>query len=97
MKAVFITYNQAHTLDVNKTLDELDIRGFTRWAETQGRGTEGGEPHYGTHTWPSMNTSILVMLDDEKVPVLLDALKAIDGEAKEQGMRAFVWDAVPGM
>lgn len=97
MKAVFVSYNQAHTLEVNNALDRLGIRGFTRWALTEGRGSEGGEPHYGTHTWPSMNTSLLIMIDDENVPELLAALRAVDDEAKEQGIRAFVWDAAPGM
>ena len=48
-------------------LDDNGVRGFTRWALTEGRGTYDGEPHYGTHAWPSMNTSILAIVEDEKV------------------------------
>ena len=59
MKAVFYSYNQALTDRVNRILDEQGIRGFTRWALTEGRGSFDGEPHYGTHAWPSMNTSLL--------------------------------------
>ena len=54
MKAVFLSYNQALTDRVNAILDEQGIRGFTRWALTEGRGSFDGEPHYGTHAWPSM-------------------------------------------
>ncbi len=97
MKAVFGAYNQAPTIEVTNVLDMLGIRGFTRWALTEGRGSEGGEPHYGTHTWPSMNSSLLIMMDDDKVSELMASLKVIDGEAKEQGIRAFVWDAEVGM
>ena len=78
MKAFFLSYNQALTDRVNRMLDEHGVRGFTRWALTEGRGTYDGEPHYGTHAWPSMNTSILAIVEDEKIPVLLDAVREID-------------------
>ena len=65
MKAVFLSYNQALTDRVNAILDEQGIRGFTRWALTEGRGSVDGEPHYGTHAWPSMNASVMAIVDDE--------------------------------
>ena len=71
MKAVFLSYNQALTDRVNAILDEQGIRGFTKWALTEGRGSVDGEPHYGTHAWPSMNASILAIVDDEKVAPLM--------------------------
>ena len=92
MKAFFVSYNQALTDRVNRMLDEHGVRGFTRWALTEGRGSYDGEPHYGTHAWPSMNSSILAIVEDEKVPVLLEALREIDYTTKQQGSRAFVWD-----
>ena len=73
MKAVFLSYNQALTDRVNAILDKQGIRGFTKWALTEGRGSVDGEPHYGTHAWPSMNASILAIVDDEKVAPLMDA------------------------
>jgi hypothetical protein len=97
MKAVFISYNQAHTLEVNAALDRLGIRGFTRWALTEGRGTTDGEPHYGSHAWPSMNTSLLIFMEPAAVAPLLEALRAIDAEAPQQGLRAFVLDAEKGV
>lgn len=92
MKALFVSYNQALTDRINKLLDDYGVRGFTRWALTEGRGTHDGEPHYGTHAWPAMNTSILVIVEEEKISPLLDALRAIDEATKQQGCRAFVWD-----
>ena len=92
MKAIFISYNQALTDRINKMLDDNGVRGFTRWALTEGRGTNNGEPHYVTHAWPSMNSSILAIVEDEKIPVLLDALRDIDVVTEQQGSRAFVWD-----
>ena len=92
MKAIFISYNQALTERINKLLDDNGVRGFTRWALTEGRGTFDGEPHYGTHAWPSMNASVMAIVEDEKIPVLMDGLREIDSTTKQQGSRAFVWN-----
>ncbi|WP_418916993.1 PG0541 family transporter-associated protein, partial [Alistipes communis] len=52
MKAVFVSYNQALTDPMQEILDDLGVRGFTKWELTMGRGSFDGEPHYGTHAWP---------------------------------------------
>ena len=51
MKAVFVSYNQALTDPMQEILDDLGVRGFTKWELTMGRGSFDGEPHYGTHAW----------------------------------------------
>jgi nitrogen regulatory protein PII len=91
MKAVFISYNQASTEAVDAILSRLHIRGYTKWEHTMGRGTTDGEPHMGTHTWPSMNSSILTIVEDDKVQPLLDTLRKFDEKTKEQGLKAYVW------
>ena len=96
MKAVFLSYNQALTDRVNAILDKQGIRGFTKWALTEGRGSVDGEPHYGTHAWPSMNASILAIVDDEKVAPLMDAFREMDAATRMQGSRAFVWNIESG-
>ncbi len=97
MKAVFISYNQALTDRVHQILDDMEVRGFTKWELTTGRGHDDGEPHYGTHAWPSMNSSILTMVEDDRVTPLLDALREMDSKTKMQGCRAFVWDIEQAM
>ncbi len=92
MKAVFISYNQALTEAVNYIIDQCGIRGFSRWEETYGRGSREGEPHFGSHTWPSKNTSVLAVIDDHKVAPLLEKLRALDDKTRMQGLRAFVWN-----
>jgi nitrogen regulatory protein PII len=79
------------TRPVEDTLDKLGIRGFTRWTETFGRGSEGGEPHYGTHAWPSKNGTILAVLQDSDVSALMAALRHLNEQAEQQGLSAFVW------
>ena len=68
------------------------VRGFTLFPLTHGRGSFDGEPHMGTHTWPAMNSTIIAMVEDEKMPRVMEALRKLEKETQMQGMRAFVWD-----
>jgi len=90
MKAVFIAYNQALTDAVNNLLDRRGIKGFTRWEEVHGRGSHTGEPHFGSHTWPAVNSAILAITEEEQVKPLLASLKKLNAKAEQQGLRAFV-------
>lgn len=92
MKSVFIVYNQANTERVEYMLDMLEIKGFTFFEQVQGRGTNGGEPRRGTHTWPEMNSAVITVVEDEKVFALLQAVRQLDARNPEVGVRAFVWN-----
>lgn len=92
MKSVLIVFNQAFTSRVEFMLDELGIRGFTFFEQVQGRGSESGQPHRGTHTWPEMNSAVITVVPDEKVKELLQTVKKLDARNKEVGVRAFVWN-----
>ena len=92
MKAIFISYNQSLTERVMDVLDRNFVRGFSKWELTHGRGTSTGEPHYGSHAWPAMNSSILAVVEEKKVKTVLTALRKLDNEAKQHGLRAFVWN-----
>lgn len=92
MKSVFIVFNQANTERVEYMLDMLEIKGFTFFEQVQGRGTNGGEPRRGTHTWPEMNSAVISIVEDEKVFSLLQAVRQLDARNPEVGVRAFVWN-----
>ncbi|MDR2682317.1 MAG: hypothetical protein LBB64_00430 [Dysgonamonadaceae bacterium] len=92
MKAVFIPYNQAYKESLIDILDRMSIRGFTMWDQVQGRGSVQGDPHYGNHAWPTLNSSILTVIPDEKVGELLEKIHAMDVETEQQGIHAFVWE-----
>lgn len=92
MKSVFIVFNQANTERVEYLLDQLHINGFTFFEQVQGRGTNGGEPRRGTHTWPEMNSAVMAVVDDDRVDELLKTVKKLDNRNKEVGVRAFVWN-----
>ena len=92
MQAIFIAFDQAHRENVLDILEKSSCRGFTSFGETQGRGSKNGEPHYGTHAWPSLGSAILTIVEDSKVEELLVKLKALDDAKPRLGLRAFVWD-----
>ena len=87
-----ITFDQAYNERIVELLDRMNCRGFTRWEQVQGRGTQKGEPHYGSHAWPSMCSAIMTVVDDHKVQPLLDKLHEMDLETEMLGLRAFVWN-----
>lgn len=91
MKAVFIVYNQAYNMEIADVLEKLSCRSFTMWRDIFGRGSEKSEPHLGSHAWPTMNNAMLAIVDDSKVDLILDEVKAMDEETPALGLRAFVW------
>ncbi len=92
MKAVMITFDQAHYERIVDALDRLNCRGYTAWNQVSGRGSHSGEPHYGSHAWPALASAILTMVPDERVEPLLKRLREFDSESPKLGLRAFVWN-----
>ena len=92
MKSIFISFNQAYYEMIIGIMDHNNLRGFTHWDVVQGRGSKTGEPHYGSHAWPTLNSALLVMVEDEKVDSFLEQLRAIDKETEALGLRAFTWN-----
>lgn len=92
MKAIFVAYDLAHHENILEALKTNMCRGFTAFGEVQGRGSVNGEPHLGTHAWPSLASALITFVDDDRVDALLNSLHAIDMEKPKLGLRAFVWD-----
>ena len=69
MKSVLITFDQAHYVRIIELLDKLSCRGFSYFEQMRGRGSKTGEPHYGSHAWPSMCSAIITVVEDSKVAV----------------------------
>ncbi|GAB4136746.1 MAG: hypothetical protein Fur0015_08960 [Ignavibacteriales bacterium] len=68
----------------------MNIHGFTRFLNVHGQGSEKGEPHLGTHIWPSQNAVVLTVIKEELGEPLLEKVQEINKEAEEQGLQAFV-------
>ena len=91
MKSIFIAFDQAHYERIVDMLERSNCRGFTAWSQVTGRGSVDGEPHYGTHAWPSMASAIMTIVEDSRAPLVLEKLRQINEERPKLGLRAFVW------
>ncbi len=96
MKAVFIAFNQAHQEDVALTIKVLHLIGYRGGQALIGAGSSKGEPHLGSHAWPTLNGAYLTIVEDKTVGELLSRLKAIDEENPQLGLRSFTWN-IEGM
>ena len=90
MKAIFIAYNQAYNEEIVNLLEECGQRGYTLWNEIGGRGSVDGEPHLGSHAWPTQNHAIFAAVPDEVVPVIMADLRMTDEAHPDLGLRAYV-------
>lgn len=92
MKAIFLACNQALYDEVLQTMEKCGVRGYTGWEEVTGCGMATGEPHLGSHAWPTMNSSLLAMAENDAADKFLAELKRIDDENPKLGLRAFWWE-----
>ena len=92
MKAIFITYNQAYYSEIVEAIEEAGVRGYTQWPGIRGRGSVDGEPHEGSHAWPTHNDAVLTFVPDDKVAPILAMMKEKDEAAPALGLRCFVWN-----
>ena len=87
MKAVFMACNQSMYDAVMNVMKDMEIRGFTGWEELMGCGTNDGEPHLGSHAWPTMNSALIAVM----AAAFLARLKQLDVDNDQQGLRVFAW------
>ncbi len=97
MKSIFIAFDQAYYDQIIALLSTNHVRGFTEWESVKGRGSKTGEPHFGSHAWPSQNSAIITIVDDVKIKPILADLRDLDATSKQMGIRAFVWNIEDGM
>ena len=91
MKDIFLAFNQALYDVVQHEMARLGVRGYTSWEEVKGCGMATGEPHLGDAVWPTLNSAIISITEDDKADALLAAVRKIDEENPKRGLRAFWW------
>ena len=94
MKGVMITYDQAHHEAIVNLLSRTNNRGYTAWPQVTGRGTRTGDPHLGSHAWPTTNAAIFTVVEDHRLDTLLQALNKLDEDRPLLGLHAYAWDIV---
>lgn len=92
MKAILITFDQAHYERILDTLQRLNCRGFTAWPLVTGRGSHTGEPHLGSHAWPSLAQAIITIVEDDRADAVMQRMHMLDEERPQLGLRAFLWN-----
>ena len=90
MKAIFVAYNQAYNEEIVELLGELGQRGYTVWQDVGGRGSVDGDPHLGSHAWPTQNHAVLTVVEDALVKDIMQALREKDATYPDLGLRAYV-------
>lgn len=91
MQAILIAFDQAHYEHIIEVLEHCGCRGFTAWPQVTGRGTNGGEPHMGSHAWPSLSSAVITVVPDDRAPRIMQRLHELDQERPKLGLRAFQW------
>ena len=87
-----IAFDQSFYEEIVDAIEHRGLRGYTYFEQVQGRGSKNGEPHFGSHAWPSMNSAIITMVPDDKVAPLMQDLKELDEYRPQLGLRAFSWN-----
>jgi hypothetical protein len=90
MKAVFVAYNQAYNQEIADLLEKMGQRGYTVWTEVGGRGSVDGEPHLGSHAWPTQNHALLSVMEDAQAAAVLVRLREMDAANAQLGLRAYI-------
>ena len=97
MKAVFVAYNQAYNQEIVDLLESLGQRGYTVWEEIGGRGSVDGEPHLGSHAWPTQNHALFSVMEDAMAVKVMQALRETDAANAKLGLRAYVLPVEEGL
>ena len=89
MKALFIVYNQAYNQEIADLLESMGQRGYTVWQDIGGRGSVDGEPHLGSHAWPTQNHAMLSVMDNSLAADVMKKLREVDAQNPKLGLRAY--------
>jgi hypothetical protein len=80
-----IIFDQAHYSQIEREPFQTEYSWIFVLEEVYGRGSNTGEPHYGSHAWPSVNNAILPIVENVRVALLLKYLKELDNEYNNLG------------
>jgi hypothetical protein len=89
MKMLVLVYSDAADEIVISAFKKANVKGYTKWKETYGEGTET-EPKLGTHYWPGKNNVLAVVVEDEAMPAISDLIKQLKLEHPKAGLKTFI-------
>lgn len=89
MKMALIAYCEAADTEIVKAIKEVGIKGYTKFEEALGEGTET-QPRLGTQCWPGKNNVLAIAVEDNEVEPLLNKIMELKSEYPRAGIRAFI-------
>lgn len=89
MKMVVFIYNASIEEEVRECMKECGVVKFTRFQNLHGRGSSS-DPHMGTHIWPSTNSMIVIVCEDEKADSLMSKMRKLKERFSKAGVKAFL-------
>ena len=87
MLLMFIVYSNAVDDEIVEIIKN-NSDGYTKFTGVQGEGH--GEPHLGTHIWPSINNCIMTAIDNSKEKNITNAAKALKEKFPGIGIQIFI-------
>ena len=90
MKMVMVCYNVAIDDEVMEMLEACAVTNYTKVIGVFGRGTGSGT-HLGDDVWPGRNNLIYAACDDAAAARLLQVVRALRKQYREEGIKAFAW------
>lgn len=87
-KMIFLIYDKAIDMKIEKLLESLDIDGYTKWQDVEGYG--GSEKRFGSKVWPGSNSMRIIVDDEQKTALLIKKIKELRDEfAKPPVLKLF--------
>lgn len=87
---VMICYNEAIDDEVMELLEACAHSNYTKVMGVFGKGTSSGT-HLGNDIWPGRNNILYVACDDATAKRLLQGVRGLRPEFREEGIKAFCW------
>ncbi len=91
MKMVILNYYVGVDVEAKEILTKLGICTYTRIPEVEGR-ISCGDPRENSHVWPGANSTMLVVLEDDRAEALLREVESYNERAGGEGMDAYLLD-----
>lgn len=90
MKMFYVIYASASDETVTAAFKKAGYKAYTKAHGATGEGEES-EPKLGTHYWPGTNNTMLMAVQDEEIPRLVDLVRKLKAEQPRAGLRAFTF------
>lgn len=87
---VLVIFNSSIEDEMSEALREAGMTCYTKIPGVQGAGA-CSEPRLDCHVWPGTNTMYLIAIEPEKKDAVCDAIRRIQDQHREEGVKAFIF------